>query len=174
VPAFAPDTAATLPPTPLRSARPEGRALQFCHSLGCLSGKGVAVEKNGFRCSAHPIRSHKRWRFLTVAVQRSQSYALWLLIVPAANCAMNDRNEFIDCMASITIGRLSRNFNATTQRHRASIRARARDARWTAAGGVAVQKPCYTFALTVETLLATSLRFISDEVLLCAVSFCCL
>jgi len=28
-------TAATLPPTPLRSARPEGRVLQFCHVIGC-------------------------------------------------------------------------------------------------------------------------------------------
>src|SRR5205807_1421057 len=38
-------TAATLPPTPLRSARPESRVLQFCHPFGCLIGIGVAVLK---------------------------------------------------------------------------------------------------------------------------------
>jgi hypothetical protein len=35
------ETAATLPPAPLRSARSEDRVLQFCRSLGCLSGKRV-------------------------------------------------------------------------------------------------------------------------------------
>src|SRR3979490_22423 len=41
-------TAATLPPAPLRSARSEGRVLQFCRSLGCLISTGVAVNRNGF------------------------------------------------------------------------------------------------------------------------------
>lgn len=36
------ETAATLPPAPLRSARSEDRVLQFCRSLGCPFGKGVA------------------------------------------------------------------------------------------------------------------------------------
>jgi hypothetical protein len=35
------ETAATLPPAPLRSARSEDRVLQFCRSLGCLFGKRV-------------------------------------------------------------------------------------------------------------------------------------
>ena len=38
---FEADTAATPPPTPLRSVRPEGRVLQFCHSFGCLLEKEV-------------------------------------------------------------------------------------------------------------------------------------
>jgi len=29
--------------TPLRSVRPEGRVLQFCHSLGCLAPQEVAA-----------------------------------------------------------------------------------------------------------------------------------
>src|SRR5216684_968160 len=38
-------TAATLPPAPLRSARSEGRVLQFCRSLGCPISTGVAVDE---------------------------------------------------------------------------------------------------------------------------------
>ena len=54
-------TAATLPPTPLRSVRPEGRVLQFCHSLGCLRRKEVAARSSfqsdkGFKVSD----SHER------------------------------------------------------------------------------------------------------------------
>src|SRR5258707_7038667 len=39
-------TAARLPPTPLRSAKPEDRALQFCRYLRCQTRIGVAVEEN--------------------------------------------------------------------------------------------------------------------------------
>src|SRR6202521_4159200 len=39
-------TAARLPPTPLRSAKPEDRALQFCNYLRCQTRIGVAVEEN--------------------------------------------------------------------------------------------------------------------------------
>src|ERR1700682_4001767 len=39
-------TAARLPPTPLRSAKPEDRALQFCRYLRCETRIGVAVEEN--------------------------------------------------------------------------------------------------------------------------------
>src|ERR1700674_5484998 len=39
-------TAARLPPTPLRSAKPEDRALQFCRYLRCETRTGVAVEEN--------------------------------------------------------------------------------------------------------------------------------
>src|ERR1700736_6774320 len=39
-------TAARLPPTPLRSAKPEDRALQFCRYLRCQTRTGVAVEEN--------------------------------------------------------------------------------------------------------------------------------
>src|SRR6266853_4679488 len=68
-------TAARLPPTPLRSAKPEDRALQFCRYLRCQVRIGVAVEENqpspaavgisggGAKCepppSAHNFR-HKR------------------------------------------------------------------------------------------------------------------
>src|SRR6267143_7204226 len=38
-------TAARLPPTPLRSAKPEDRALQFCRYLRCQTRIGVAVKK---------------------------------------------------------------------------------------------------------------------------------
>src|SRR6266478_9406701 len=38
-------TAARLPPTPLRSAKPEDRALQFCRYLRCETRIGVAVEE---------------------------------------------------------------------------------------------------------------------------------
>src|SRR5258708_34020224 len=40
-------TAARLPPTPLRSAKPEDRALQFCRYLRCETRLGVAVEEIG-------------------------------------------------------------------------------------------------------------------------------
>src|ERR1700730_10581999 len=39
-------TAARLPPTPLRSAKPEDRALQFCRYLRCETRTGVAVKEN--------------------------------------------------------------------------------------------------------------------------------
>src|ERR1700730_8018418 len=39
-------TAARLPPTPLRSAKPEDRALQFCRYLRCETRRGGAVEEN--------------------------------------------------------------------------------------------------------------------------------
>src|SRR5216683_2649310 len=38
-------TAARLSPTPLRSAKPEDRALQFCRYLRCQTRIGVAVEE---------------------------------------------------------------------------------------------------------------------------------
>src|SRR4029077_2238813 len=38
-------TAARLPPTPLRSAKPEDRALQFCRYLRCQTRIGVAAQK---------------------------------------------------------------------------------------------------------------------------------
>src|SRR6266478_9455681 len=45
-------TAARLPPTPLRSAKPEDRALQFCRYLRCQTRIGVAVEENQHRPAA--------------------------------------------------------------------------------------------------------------------------
>src|SRR5258708_7432506 len=45
-------TAARLPPTPLRSAKPEDRALQFCRYLRCQTRVGVAVEENQQRTAA--------------------------------------------------------------------------------------------------------------------------
>jgi len=41
--------AAALPPTPLRSARLEGSALQFCHIVGCERPWGVAGWGQGFK-----------------------------------------------------------------------------------------------------------------------------
>src|ERR1700726_845544 len=48
-------TAARLPPTPLRSAKPEDRALQFCRYLRCQTRIGVAVEENQQRPAALAI-----------------------------------------------------------------------------------------------------------------------
>src|SRR5712671_1532731 len=48
-------TAARLPPTPLRSAKPEDRALQFCRYLRCETRTGVAVEENQQRPAAPGI-----------------------------------------------------------------------------------------------------------------------
>src|ERR1700730_17981935 len=48
-------TAARLPPTPLRSAKPEDRALQFCRYLRCQTRVGVAVEENQQRPAALAI-----------------------------------------------------------------------------------------------------------------------
>src|ERR1700680_5141537 len=56
-------TAARLPPTPLRSAKPEDRALQFCRYLRCQIGTGVAGEENpAMACSAWPFRDLPRRR----------------------------------------------------------------------------------------------------------------
>src|SRR5260370_28835974 len=59
-------TAARLPPTPLRSAKPEDRALQFCRYLRCQTRIGVAVEEishprqrsafQGMARNASPVR----------------------------------------------------------------------------------------------------------------------
>src|SRR6267143_2800254 len=59
-------TAARLPPTPLRSAKPEDRALQFCRYLRCETRIGVAVEEHQQRpASARHFRGWREMRALS-------------------------------------------------------------------------------------------------------------
>src|SRR6267378_4145199 len=65
-------TAARLPPTPLRSAKPEDRALQFCRYLRCQTRIGVAVEEHQQRpASARHFRGWREMRALSAGARFS-------------------------------------------------------------------------------------------------------
>src|SRR5258708_38848727 len=64
-------TAARLPPTPLRSAKPEDRALQFCRYLRCETRIGVAVEEIGNAPQRSAFEGWREMRALSAGAQVS-------------------------------------------------------------------------------------------------------